>query len=195
MSFPSSPYNGQVAKVNNISYQYNSTVNRWQRLLGTVTSATALTNGTYTVTLSTSGALTLSNGGLTIPSGGISVNGPLVLNGTLAANSPGFLGMPQNTINTATYTLALTDQGKHLYDAYVGTTAITIPANTLTNFPVGSTIAIIASPNTTATISCSDFFFLGGSGSTGTRTLAPYGMASIVKVTNTTWFISGLGLS
>jgi hypothetical protein len=194
MSFPSSPYNGQVAKVNNISYQYNSTVNRWQRLLGTVTSATALTNGTYTVTLSTSGALTLSNGGLTIPSGGISVNGPLVLNGTLQANYPGYLGMPQNVQTGSAYTLVLSDQGKHIYAT--STSVITIPANNIVPFPIGARVDILAAKTSTSTINIqSDILYLAGSGSTGTRTLVPFGIASLIKVTTNTWYISGLGVS
>jgi len=121
-------------------------------------------------------------------------NAALTLSGTLYANSPGFLGMPQNAQTGSTYTLVLTDQGKHVYVST--TTTVTIPANTVTSFPVGSTVAIIAGPSTTATIAIqSDTLYLGGTGSTGTRTLAPFGMATLVKVTNTTWFISGSGLT
>jgi hypothetical protein len=36
---------------------------------------------------------------------------------------------------------------------------------------------------------------MAGTGSTGTRTLAAYGMATLVKVAATTWFISGNGLT
>jgi hypothetical protein len=37
--------------------------------------------------------------------------------------------------------------------------------------------------------------YLGGTGTTGSRTLAAYGMATAVKVAATTWFISGNGLT
>ena len=40
-----------------------------------------------------------------------------------------------------------------------------------------------------------DTMYLAGSGTTGTRTLAPYGMATLVKVAQSTWFISGVGLT
>jgi hypothetical protein len=36
---------------------------------------------------------------------------------------------------------------------------------------------------------------LGGTGTTGNRTLAAYGMATAVKVTSTTWYINGTGLT
>jgi hypothetical protein len=34
-----------------------------------------------------------------------------------------------------------------------------------------------------------------GNGSTGSRTLSQYGMATIVKVDTNTWYISGTGIS
>jgi hypothetical protein len=103
--------------------------------------------------------------------------------------------MPQ--LSTATsYTLVAGDQGKHIYITATAQT-ITIPANTATSFPIGSTVALIAGPSaTTVSIAItSDTMYLGGSGTTGTRTLAAYGMATAVKVAATTWFISGLGLT
>jgi hypothetical protein len=41
----------------------------------------------------------------------------------------------------------------------------------------------------------SDVLRLAGTSSTGIRTLAAYGMATLVKVADTTWFISGNGLT
>jgi len=37
--------------------------------------------------------------------------------------------------------------------------------------------------------------YLAGTGTTGTRTLAQYGMATAVKITSTSWIISGNGLT
>jgi hypothetical protein len=37
--------------------------------------------------------------------------------------------------------------------------------------------------------------YLGGTGTTGSRTLAAYGMATAVKVASTSWFINGAGLT
>jgi hypothetical protein len=107
----------------------------------------------------------------------------------------GYIGMPQNTITTS-YTLVAGDQGKHIYVTNAGQT-ITVPANVTTAFPIGTTIAIIAGPTANpVTIDIeSDTMYLGGVGSTGTRTLTAYGMATLVKVDTTTWFINGSGLS
>jgi hypothetical protein len=37
--------------------------------------------------------------------------------------------------------------------------------------------------------------YLAGPGTTGTRTLAAYGMATAVKITSASWIISGNGLT
>jgi len=104
--------------------------------------------------------------------------------GTIAADSLGYRGLPQST-NT---TLALADAGKHIYTA----SNITIPANSGTAFPVGTTIAIANSGSSTLTISITtDTLRQAGSTNTGTRTLAAYGLATLVKVTSTVWYISG----
>ena len=107
----------------------------------------------------------------------------------------GYIGMPQKSTATS-YTLVAGDQGKHIYISATGQT-ITIPANTAVAFPIGTTIAFIAGPSaTTVTIAITtDTMYLGGTGTTGNRTLAAYGMASAVKVTGTTWFINGTGLT
>ena len=132
------------------------------------------------------------------------VYGNLIVSGNISSNiapgsntsttSAGYLGMPQTIISAANYTVAITDQGKHLY---VTTAAnVTIPANSSVSFPVGSTIAIIANAGASANISVtSDTMYLGGTGTTGYRTLAAYGMATAVKTTGNVWFISGSGLT
>jgi hypothetical protein len=40
-----------------------------------------------------------------------------------------------------------------------------------------------------------DTLYQAGTGSTGTRTLAQYGVATALKLTSTTWLISGTGLT
>ena len=143
---------------------------------GTITSIGNISAGSNTVIAGTFQGNANSSGGMN------------------SASAVGFLGMPQNAQTGTSYTLTLSDQGKHLY-ASNATSSIIIPANTVTSFPVGTTVAIIAGPSTTATItSISDTLYLGGSGTTGNRTLSPFGMATIVKVTTSTWFINGTGL-
>jgi hypothetical protein len=107
----------------------------------------------------------------------------------------GYIGMPQNSTATS-YTLVAGDQGKHIYISATGQT-ITIPANTAVAFPIGTTIAFIAGPSaTTVTIAITtDTMYLGGTGTTGNRTLAAHGMATAVKVASTDWYINGTGLT
>jgi len=111
------------------------------------------------------------------------------------ASSLGYLGMPQNSQSGSTYAIVIGDAGKHLYFTGATCTA-TIPANSATAFPIGTTIAFICSSATTLTIAITtDTMYLGGTGTTGSRTLAAYGMATAVKVTATAWFINGTGLT
>ena len=114
---------------------------------------------------------------------------------TSTAASLGYLGIPQSATAT-TATLAIGDAGKHIYVTTASQT-ITIPANASVAYPIGTTIGFIAGPSaTTVTIAItSDTMYLGGTGTTGSRTLAAHGMATAVKVAATTWYISGNGLT
>ena len=112
--------------------------------------------------------------------------------GTIAATSPGFRGLPQNA-QTASYTLALTDAGKHIS---ITTGGVIVPANGSVAFPIGSTIVIYNDSSSSQTISITtDTMYLAGSATTGSRTLAQRGLATLVKVASTTWAISGAGVS
>jgi hypothetical protein len=112
---------------------------------------------------------------------------------TSTAKSVGYLGMPQQSKSSA-YTTVIGDSGKHIY--VTATATITIDSNANVAYPIGTTITFIAGSGATATIAItSDTMYLGGSGTTGSRTLAPFGMATAVKVASTTWFINGTGLT
>jgi hypothetical protein len=108
--------------------------------------------------------------------------------GTIAADTLGFRGLPQNS-QTASYTLALSDAGKHIS---ITTGGVIIPANSSIAFPVGTTIVIFNDSGSNQTISITtDTLRLAGTASTGSRTLGQYGLATCVKVASTTWVISG----
>ena len=109
------------------------------------------------------------------------------------ASSLGYLGMPQQSKSSA-YTTVIGDAGKHIY--VTATATITIDSNANVAYPIGTSIAFIAAAGATVTIAItSDTMYLGGTGTTGSRTLAAYGMATAVKVTSTSWFINGTGLT
>lgn len=112
--------------------------------------------------------------------------------GTIAADSIGYRGLPQNA-QTGAYTLALSDAGKQISNTTGG---FVIPANASVAFPVGTTIVLYNNSGTSQTVSItSDTLRLAGTSTTGSRTLALYGLATCVKVGSTTWVISGAGLS
>lgn len=106
--------------------------------------------------------------------------------------------IPQNS-QSAAYTLVLADAGKHIYHPSADTTARTwtIPANGTVAFPIGTAVTFVNDTSAGAiTIAITtDTLVLMGSGTTGSRTLAPNGMATAVKVTSTRWVISGVNLS
>ena len=66
MAFPTSPVNGQVTVVNQVSYQYSTATNSWTRILSTanvITANTIAVNGAITVgtTASVTGNITSAN--------------------------------------------------------------------------------------------------------------------------------------
>jgi hypothetical protein len=110
------------------------------------------------------------------------------------AASVGYIGLPQSTVTT-TNTLTIADAGKHIY-VTTNSQTITIPANSVVPYPVGTAITFIAGPSaTTMTIANNDTMYLVGAGTSGSRTLAAYGTATAIKVAATTWFINGSGLT
>lgn len=112
--------------------------------------------------------------------------------GAIAANSLGFRGLPQNA-QTSAYSLALADAGKHIS---ITTGGVTIPANASVAFPIGTTIVVFNNSGSSQSIAItSDTLRLAGGALTGTRTLAQYGLATLVKVSATVWVISGAGVS
>jgi collagen type VII alpha len=104
----------------------------------------------------------------------------------------GYKGLPQNS-QTASYTLALSDMGKMVNTTTGG---VVIPANASVAFPIGSAISIFNNSGSSQTISITtDTIRLAGTATTGSRTLAQYGLATCVKVAATTWVVSGAGVT
>ena len=99
---------------------------------------------------------------------------------------------------TGAYTAVLADSGKTIYYTGSTTAALTIPANSSVAYPVGTVLTFIndasAAVSVTIPITTDTLQWVSG-GSTGTRTLARYGMATVVKVTSTKWVITGTGVS
>jgi hypothetical protein len=104
------------------------------------------------------------------------------------------MGLPQNSTTTGAYTIVAADAGTHIYST--ATRTVTIPSNASLAMPIGTTITFANATGATVTIAITtDTLLLVSSGTTGSRTLAPFGMATAVKVAATTWMISGNGLT
>jgi hypothetical protein len=115
----------------------------------------------------------------------------------LTATLAGFRGIPQNA-QAGNYTLVAADAGKHIFHASgdgSGDT-YTIPANASVAFPVGTTVTFANLDSNAVSIAITtDTMYLASTGTTGSRTLAQYGVATALKLTSTAWVISGPGLT
>jgi hypothetical protein len=117
----------------------------------------------------------------------------LTVDGTDAV---GFRNTPVNS-QSADYTLVLADSGKTIFHPVADDNArtFTIPANSSVAYPVGTVISFVNLQNTVTIAITTDTMYLAGTGTTGSRTLAEYGVASALKVDSTSWVISGNGLT
>lgn len=107
----------------------------------------------------------------------------------------GWRDVPQNA-QSGNYGLVLADRGKSVTYIGGGGNTFTIPANASVAFPVGSAITIPNNGSGNLTIAITtDTLKWAPAGTTGSRTLAANGLATIIKVASTTWMVSGVGLS
>lgn len=157
----------------------------------------------YGSTSTTAGALVFQ----TDPGSGSNERLRIAGNGEIymaAAQSPtqtynvGYLGLPQSggTAKTVNYACVLSDAGQHIW-SNSGLT-VTIPANSSVAYPVGTTLTIMnaqTAGNVTIAITTDTLYLANTAGTSGSRTLAPLGVSTAIKVGATVWVISGVGLS
>ena len=144
------------------------------------------------------GAVTSTKLGSNLTLAGNTTGNPAAGTTSTGTSGFGYMGLPQNATTTGSYTILAADAGTHIYSS--ATRTITIPSSGTTAMPIGTTIVFIAGSGATVTISISssptvNTLYLAGPGTTGSRTLAPFGMATAVKITATSWIISGNGLT
>lgn len=132
------------------------------------------------------------SGALGTPSSGTLTN--CTADGTDAV---GFRNVPIAS-KSAAYTTVLADSGKVIFHPSTDANArtFTIDSNANVAYPLGTVLTFINMTSQAVTIAItSDTMYLAGTGTTGSRTLAQYGMASAIKMTSTTWIISGNGVT
>lgn len=109
----------------------------------------------------------------------------------------GYINAPINS-QSAAYTTVAGDAGKVIFHPSTDANArtFTIDSNANVAYPTGTVLTFINMTSQVVTIAITtDTMYLAGTGSTGSRSLAQYGLATAVKMTSTTWLISGSGLT
>lgn len=117
---------------------------------------------------------------------------------TVGAAGPvvGYRDVPVTISNAAT-TFALADAGKAFGKDDGTAYTYTIPANGTVAFPVGTVITVFnnnATSNITVAIT-TDTLRLAGTTTTGSRTVAPFALCTLFKVSSTVWMASGAGVT
>ena len=203
---------------NNNVLRYNSTFSVWENIPQTSLDAGTVTNGVYTTGNQTIGgtktfsstisgsisgnAGTVTNGVYT--TGNQTIAGDKTFSGTTALASTSTIGgavigyrdVPV-TISNATYTFALADAGKAFGKDNGTAYTYTIPANGTVAFPIGTVITVFnnnATSNITVAIT-TDTLRLAGTTTTGSRTVAPFALCTLFKVSSTVWMASGAGVT
>lgn len=166
----------------NTNYQVQQSINGLVKSTGTTQSA-AVPGTDYLA----------PNGILATPSSGDLRN--CTADGTNGV-SPSIVVQNRQTNN---YTLELTDNNRHVLHPSSDTTArtITIPANSITSFPIGATITIVnqfGAGILTININ-TDTLRLAKTGATGPRILTANGIATLLKTDATQWLIYGINLT
>ena len=151
---------------------------------GNITGGNILTSGILSATANVTG-------GNILTAGLISATGN-VTGGNIIDSKGDVRSIPVNTKNTG-YTLEATDAGKVIN---MTTGNVTVPAGVFAT-PFGQAITIYNDQNASNAIvqGSGVTMRLAGTASTGNRTLAHYGLATVVCVAANTFVISGAGLT
>lgn len=159
------------------------------------------------VNVGSAGAFVTNGGALGTPSSGTVTNltgtASININGTVGASTPNtgafttltdtagnVRDIPQNA-KTSSYTLIASDAGKHIS---ITTGGVTVPASV---FSAGNAVSIYNNSGSNQTITQDTGVTLrfAGTSTTGNRTLAQYGVCTVLCVASNTFVISGAGLS
>lgn len=171
--------------------------------MATLAGSEAFTNKTYNGNTWTAGTGTFTQAAssslITVGAFAVTVTASATTNATLPAgtNNLGYLEVPQQS-KSANYTTVLADSGKSIDHPSTDANArtFTIDSNANVAYPVGTCIGFSnMTANVVSIAITSDTMNLAGTGTTGTRSLAQYGVAVARKVATTVWLISGTGLT
>ena len=143
-----------------------------------------------------SGNVTANNISLTgnVTGGNITTAGNIT--GNTAGFAIGYLNIPQVAF-TGDATIAATDAGKHYYSTVSTANVLTIANNTSVSWAVGTAISLVnrGTGNITVAQGSGVSLYLAGNATAGNRTVATYGMATLMNVAANVWMINGTGVS
>lgn len=116
-------------------------------------------------------------------------------NFTGVGHQVGYIDTPQRSIS-ASSSIGFTDRGKQIFLSGGSGQTLTIPANGSVALPIGTTVLVVnQSANNWSIAITTDTLTLFPAGSTGTRTLATNGIATLLKTGATSWVCFGTNLS
>jgi hypothetical protein len=149
--------------------------------VGNVTGGNVLTGGVVSATGNVTGGNIITTGNVT---------------GNTAGYALGYRDIPQVSF-TGNATINTTDAGKHYYSTLSTGNVLTIANNASQGFQVGAAITVInqGTGNITIAQGSGVTLYLAGNATAGNRTVATFGMATLIKVATDTWFINGTGVS
>jgi hypothetical protein len=164
-------------------------------ITGNVTGTSAnvtLVAGAYSTVFDNTGNATFANGTVLLTT--LSAAGNIT--GNTAGFAIGYRDIPQVSF-TGNATIATTDAGKHYYSTLSTGNVLTIANNASQGFQIGAAITIVnqGTGNITVAQGSGVTLYLAGNATSGNRTVATFGMATIMKVATNTWFINGTGVS
>jgi len=164
-----------------------------------VSSPTEGTFASLSVTGNITGGNVLFGSGIVSGTGNIT-GGNLSVTGNVTGNTAGFtigyLNVPQVSF-AGNATIAATDAGKHYYSVLSTANVLTIANNTSVTWQVGTAISLVnrGTGNITVAQGTGVSLYLAGNSSTGNRTVATYGMATLLNVAANIWMINGTGVT
>jgi hypothetical protein len=190
-------------------YVQGSTINQTSGnlILGT----TGTFPGLRTVILA--GGSNTNNIVVTVNTAGMNVIGSLNVTGTISGqtinymtgvnasqnNSINALGsagvLPQNP-QSASYVLANTDAGKHLYYTNGSIANLYLPWSSNAGFSNGTTMTVVShtSSNVMITPNTGVSLYLAGNTTSTTRNVTTYGVATLLMTAANTWYVYGTGV-
>ena len=143
-------------------------------------------NPTGTPTIESTGTLNINAGS----GSDVNINTDLNVSGVVSDSAGSLRNLPQVSKSSA-YTLIASDTGKHVS---ISSGGVTVASGV---FSIGDVVTIYNNSSSSQTITQGSSVTLrqAGTSNTGNRTLAEYGVATVLCVASNIFVISGAGLS